>query len=96
MGKSTLLNLLAGRIQPEAGSLQVGETVKLGYFMQETAALEQEKRVYDYIEEIASEVSTREGKISAAEMLERFLFTPAAQQERIGKLSGGENADCIC
>lgn len=90
VGKSTLLNLLAGRIQPEAGSLQVGETVKLGYFMQETAALEQEKRVYDYIEEIASEVSTREGKISAAEMLERFLFTPAAQQERIGKLSGGE------
>lgn len=89
-GKTTLLKLLAGQIQPDSGNMQIGETVRIGYFMQETEALDLDQRVYDYIREIASEVSTREGKISASEMLERFLFTAATQQEKIEKLSGGE------
>ena len=95
-GKTTLLKLLAGQIQPDSGNMQIGETVRIGYFMQETEALDLDQRVYDYIREIASEVSTREGKISASEMLERFLFTAATQQEKIEKLSGGESAGCIC
>jgi ATP-binding cassette subfamily F protein uup len=89
-GKSTLLNIIAGRIQPDSGYVDIGSTVKLGYFSQEADDVDDSQRVIDYIKDIAEIVETREGKITAAQMLERFLFTPDVQYNTIYRLSGGE------
>jgi ATP-binding cassette subfamily F protein uup len=89
-GKSTLLNLIAGQLRPDEGTVDVGSTVKIGYFAQECRELEPRQRVYDFIREISGEIKTPEGTFSASQMLERFLFTPDLQQTRIGRLSGGE------
>ncbi len=89
-GKSTLLNILAGRIQPDSGYVDIGSTVKLGYFSQEADDVDTSQRVIDYIKSIAEIVETREGKITATQMLERFLFTADVQYNSILRLSGGE------
>jgi len=89
-GKSTLLNLITGRLQPDSGVIDIGTTVKIGYFSQEGKELDLNQRVYDYIRETAAEVSTAEGTFSASQMLERFLFNSDLQYSPIGKLSGGE------
>ena len=89
-GKSTLLNLIAGRIQPDAGTIDVGATVKIGYFTQEGRELDPEMRVYDFVRETAAELKTVEGTFSASQMLERFLFSSDMQYSKIGRLSGGE------
>lgn len=89
-GKTTLMKLLAGLVKPDSGDIQVGETIKVGYFAQEDQELDDSQRVIDYVKDIAEYVTTREGKISASKMLERFLFTPDMQYSPIGKLSGGE------
>ncbi len=89
-GKSTLLNLIAGRLTPDSGTVDWGETVRLGYFSQEGRELDPRQRVYDFIHEIAGEVKTREGNFSATQMMERFLFPTQLQGQPIGKLSGGE------
>jgi ATP-binding cassette subfamily F protein uup len=90
-GKSTLLNLLAQRDQPDAGQVVRGETVHLAYYDQESQALDDTLRVIDYVTEGAELVRTSDGQIvSAAEMLERFLFPPRMHYARIGTLSGGE------
>lgn len=89
-GKSTLLNLIAGKLTPDAGTVDWGETVRLGYFSQEGRELDPRQRVYDFIHEIAGEVKTREGNFSATQMMERFLFPTQLQGQPIGKLSGGE------
>lgn len=89
-GKSTLMKLMAGMIQPDEGSVEVGETIKIGYFAQEEQEMDDNQRVIDYVKDIAEYISTRDGKISASQMLERFLFTPDMQYAPIGKLSGGE------
>ena len=89
-GKSTLLNLIAGKISPDAGTIDWGETVRIGYFSQEGRELDLDQRVYDFIHEIAGEVMTREGNFSATQMMERFLFPTQLQGQPIGKLSGGE------
>ena len=89
-GKSTLMKLMAGLIQPDEGSVEVGETNKIGYFAQEEQEMDDNQRVIDYVKDIAEYISTRDGKISASQMLERFLFTPDMQYAPIGKLSGGE------
>lgn len=89
-GKSTLMKLMAGLIQPDEGSVEVGETIKIGYFAQEEQEMDDNQRVIDYVKDIAEYISTRDGKISASQMLERFLFTPDMQYASIGKLSGGE------
>ena len=89
-GKSTLLNLITGRIEPDSGIIDIGTTVKIGYFSQEGKELDPNQRVYDYIRETAAEVHTAEGTFSASQMLERFLFTSDLQYSPIGKLSGGE------
>lgn len=89
-GKSTLMKLMAGLIQPDEGSVEVGETIKIGYFAQEEQEMDDNQRVIDYVKDIAEYISTRDGKISASQMLERFLFTPDMQYAPIGKLSGGE------
>lgn len=89
-GKSTLMKLMAGLIQPDEGSIEVGETIKIGYFAQEEQEMDDNQRVIDYVKDIAEYIITRDGKISASQMLERFLFTPDMQYAPIGKLSGGE------
>lgn len=89
-GKSTLLKVIAGRLMPDSGSVLLGDTVKLGYFSQDSAEMDLKCRVIDYIKEISGEIETPEGTLSAAQMLEKYLFTPDMQWNTIGRLSGGE------
>lgn len=91
VGKTTLLDLIAGRIQPDGGQIDTGQTVTIGYYDQESRALREDLRVIDYIKEVAEVVKTADGEfISASQMLERFLFPPAVQYQPVGLLSGGE------
>ncbi|AFH62316.1 ABC-F family ATP-binding cassette domain-containing protein [Paenibacillus caseinilyticus] len=90
-GKSTFLNLLAGRLTPDSGMIDTGSTVKLAYYTQESVEMDDKQRAIDYIKEAAEVIRTSDGEaITAAQMMERFLFTPAQQWTPIGKLSGGE------
>lgn len=89
-GKSTLMKIITGREQPDQGDVEIGDTVRIGYFAQEVTEMEEDQRVIDYIKDVAEYVPTKEGRITASQMLERFLFTPAMQYTPIGKLSGGE------
>ncbi|MCZ8515884.1 ABC-F family ATP-binding cassette domain-containing protein [Paenibacillus filicis] len=90
-GKSTFLNMLAGRIQPDSGTIELGTTVKLAYYTQENVEMDEKQRVIEYIKDTAEVIRTADGEaVTAAQMLERFLFTPAQQWTPIGKLSGGE------
>ena len=90
-GKTTLLDMITGRVAPDSGEIEIGQTVHIGYYDQESRALNDEQRVIDYIRDIAEYVTTNEGvQITAGKMLERFLFTPAQQYAVIGNLSGGE------
>lgn len=90
VGKSTLLNIIAGELTPDMGTVAVGSTVRIGYFSQEGRELDPGLRIYDFISAIASETKTAEGTFSASQMLERFLFPSDLQYTTIGKLSGGE------
>lgn len=91
IGKSTLLNILAGRISPDKGEIEVGQTVKLSYYDQESTEMDEKMRVIDYIKEAAEFVKTNDGaRITASQMLERFLFPSNVQWTPIGFLSGGE------
>ena len=89
-GKSTLIKIIAGLIEPDSGSAEIGETIQLGYFAQEVPDMNTEQRVIDYIKDVAEYLPTKDGKISASQMLERFLFTPEMQYAPVSKLSGGE------
>lgn len=89
-GKSTLLKIIAGLTESDSGYLEIGETIKMGYFAQEVPNMDSKQRVIDYVRDIAEYVPTKEGRISASQMLERFLFTPDMQYAQIEKLSGGE------
>ena len=89
-GKSTLLKMIAGLIEPDAGTVEMGETIRLGYFAQEVPDMNSSQRVIDYVKDIAEYIPTKDGRITASQMLERFLFTPEMQYSPIEKLSGGE------
>lgn len=89
-GKSTLLNLIAGRLAPDTGTIEVGQTVRIGYFTQEAREMDPEMRVIDCVRAIANHVETAEGTFSASQLLERFLFPGDQQHAKIGSLSGGE------
>ena len=89
-GKSTFLKMLIGQIQPDKGRIVLGDTVNIGYFSQECETMDPTVRVIEYIRETADRVQTPDGVVTASQMLERFLFTPELQWNRIEKLSGGE------
>ena len=89
-GKSTLIKIIDGMVQPDAGEVEIGETIRIGYFAQEVPDMDTNQRVIDYIRDVAEYIPTRDGKISASMMLERFLFDSAMQYAPIVKLSGGE------
>ena len=89
-GKSTLLKIIAGQTEPDEGQVGVGETVRIAYFSQELPQMDIKQRVIDYVKDIGEYVQTKEGRITASQMLERFLFTPEMQYSPVEKLSGGE------
>lgn len=89
-GKSTLIKIITGILLPDSGSVEVGDTIRIGYFAQECDLMDGEMKVIDYIKEVAEFVDTNNGKVSASTMLEKFLFTPTMQWTKIDKLSGGE------
>lgn len=89
-GKSTLLNILTGSLIPDSGYVETGETVRIGLFSQHNNIMNDNQRVIDYIKDTAEYIQTADGRVSASQMLEKFLFPPMMQWSPIGKLSGGE------
>ena len=89
-GKSTLLKIIAGLLEPDSGTVELGDTIKLGFFAQEVPDMDTNQRVIDYIRDVAEYIPTKDGKITASQMLERFLFTPEMQYAPVSRLSGGE------
>ena len=90
VGKSTLLNLIAGQLKPQSGQVIIGETVRVAYFSQRIEGLDESKRVINYLQEVAEEVKSGSGTTSIAELLEQFLFPRSSHGTLIEKLSGGE------
>lgn len=88
-GKTTLMKMITGTVLPDAGSIEIGQTIKIGYYAQE-CDMPDNKRVIDYIRDVAEIIDTTEGKVTAARMLEKFLFSGEDQYGLVGKLSGGE------
>ncbi|HEM6042222.1 TPA: ABC-F family ATP-binding cassette domain-containing protein [Streptococcus suis] len=89
-GKSTLLNLIAGDLQADSGKVDIGETIRIGYFSQTIKGLDESKRVINFLQEVAEEAQTTSGMVSIAELLEQFLFPRNTHGTLIEKLSGGE------
>ena len=89
-GKSTLMKMISGWVQPDSGTIEIGQTVKMGYFSQENEAMDESLKVIDYIKNVAEYVQTKDGSVSASMMLERFLFPSSVQYTTIDRLSGGE------
>jgi ATP-binding cassette subfamily F protein uup len=90
IGKSTLLKIIAGDLQPDRGNVNIGDTVKIGFFRQENEDIDESMRVIEYIRSQAEYITNDDGQISAAKMLEKFLFPPTTHWQSISKLSGGE------
>ena len=89
-GKSTLMKIITGNLKPDSGSVEIGDTVRIGYFMQENEPLDEKMTVLDFVRSIGEYVTTATGKATASQMCEKFLFGPKSQWTPISKLSGGE------
>lgn len=89
-GKTTLLKIINGIVKPDNGTIEIGQTIRIGYFSQENEYMDASMKVIDYVKEVGEYVTTSDGKITASQMLERFLFDGAMQWSKIEKLSGGE------
>ena len=89
-GKTTLLKIINGIVRPDSGTIEIGQTIRIGYFSQENEYMDASMKVIDYVKEVGECVTTSDGKITASQMLERFLFDGAMQWSKIEKLSGGE------
>lgn len=89
-GKSTLMKIITGNLKPDSGSVEIGETVRIGYFMQENEPLDEKMTVLEFVRSIGEYVTTATGKATASQMCEKFLFGPKSQWTPISKLSGGE------
>ncbi|MBQ1604590.1 MAG: ABC-F family ATP-binding cassette domain-containing protein, partial [Lachnospiraceae bacterium] len=89
-GKTSLLKLIMREFEPDSGTIEIGETVIIGYYAQEAVGMDDNQRVIDYVKDVAEYIRTEDGYISASQLLEKFLFTGSMQYQKIGKLSGGE------
>lgn len=89
-GKSTLLKMIVGEVEPDKGTIEVGETIRIGYFAQDNVHMDHEMKAIEYVREVAEYIQTGDGKITASALMERFLFDGTMQWSKIGKLSGGE------
>lgn len=89
-GKSTLLKMIVGQIEPDTGTIEIGETIKIGYFAQDNVHMDENMKAIEYVREVAEYIQTNDGKITASALMERFLFDGTMQWSKIGKLSGGE------
>lgn len=89
-GKSTLMKIITGNLKPDSGSVEIGDTVRIGYFMQENELLDEKMTVLEFVRSIGEYVTTATGKATASQMCEKFLFGPKSQWTPISKLSGGE------
>ena len=89
-GKTTLLKIINGIVKPDTGTIEIGQTIRIGYFSQENEYMDDSMKVIDYVKEAGEYIQTSDGRITASQMLERFLFEGAIQWSRIEKLSGGE------
>lgn len=89
-GKSTLMKIITGNLKPDSGSVEIGDTVRIGYFMQENETLDEKMTVLEFVRSIGEYVTTATGKATASQMCEKFLFGPKSQWTPISKLSGGE------
>lgn len=89
-GKSTLLKIILGQVLPDEGTVEIGETIKIGYFSQDNSHMDESMKAIEYVREVAEYINTGDGKISASMLMERFLFDGTMQWTPIGKLSGGE------
>lgn len=89
-GKSTLLKIIMGKVSPDEGSIEIGDTVKIGYFSQENEEMDLSLRVIEYIQSVAQQITTADGTLTASQMLERFLFPPSTHSTVLSRLSGGE------
>lgn len=89
-GKSTLLKMIMGMVPPDEGTIEIGDTVKIGYFSQENEEMDLSLRVIEYIQSVAHQITTAEGTLTASQMLERFLFPSSMHSTVLGRLSGGE------
>ena len=94
-GKTTLLKIINGIVKPDTGTIEIGQTIRIGYFSQENEYMDDSMKVIDYVKEAGEYIQTSDGRITASQMLERFLFEGAIQWSKIEKLSGGEKGDCI-
>lgn len=89
-GKTTLMKLITGREEPDGGQIEIGDTVRIGYYAQEAEHMDDRQKVIDYIRDTAEYIKTQDGTVTASQMLEKFLFEGSLQHALIGKLSGGE------
>lgn len=89
-GKSTLLKIITGKLEADSGKIEIGQTIKVGYFSQENEYMDEKQKVIDYIRDTAEYLQTSDGVVTASQMLEKFLFSGALQYSVIEKLSGGE------
>ena len=89
-GKTTLLKIINGIVKPDTGTIEIGQTIRIGYFSQENEYMDDSMKVIDYVKEAGEHIQTSDGRITASQMLERFLFEGAIQWSKIEKLSGGE------
>ena len=89
-GKTTLLKMINGIVKPDTGNIEIGQTIRIGYFSQENEYMDNSMKVIDYVKEVGEYIATSDGKITASQMLENFLFEGALQYSKIEKLSGGE------
>ncbi len=89
-GKTTLMKIIHRNVEPDAGTIEIGQTIRMGYFSQENEYMDKSMRVIDYVKEVGEYIQTSDGRITASQMLENFLFDGAMQWSVIGKLSGGE------
>lgn len=89
-GKTTLLKMIHGNVKPDTGTIEIGQTIRMGYFSQENEYMDDSMKVIDYVKEVGEYITTSDGKITAAQMLENFLFDGTMQWSKIEKLSGGE------